>query len=97
MQFSYPYPERTERLVLVRSGSEPDASDTCSGTLPGEQVDFGGCSLGQFRTRIDATVGRGKKVCRRSDWRNDQPVGRVFDCTIDRGTVGRDDDRCVPR
>ncbi len=58
---------------------------------------MGGCSQEQFCNSVDATVKGGKKLCERSDWKNDEPVmsGRDRDCATDKGGPGRDDDTCV--
>ncbi len=47
---------------------------------------------------VDASVKGGKKLCKKSDWKNDEPLmkGRDRDCAVDKGGSGREDDRCVP-
>jgi hypothetical protein len=62
---------------------EADVTDTCPGTLPGVEVDAAGCSRAQFCSRIDASTFRGKRLCRRMDWKNDQPlVFSTGDCVV---------------
>ena len=75
-----------------------DLDDTCAGSASGVAVDTAGCSLEQFCSAIDATTRRGKRICKRADWKHDEPImkARDRDCTIDRGGRGSADDRCVP-
>ncbi len=77
---------------------ETDSTDLCSGTPLLIEVDSDGCSLEQFCSQISVTTGSGRKTCRKSDWKNDEPFmrSRDRDCTIDKGGPGREDDRCVP-
>jgi hypothetical protein len=87
-------------LPLDEDGDgEPDVSDECSGTAPGEAVDDAGCSLDQFCRSIDVSTRLGRRICRRSDWMNDEPLGGrgSRDCGLDRDLPGPQDDRCVPR
>ena len=53
----------------------------------------------QYCSQFDATTLLRKWTCRRSDWLNDEPLGRPRDCRVDNGgTFGnRGDDLCVPR
>jgi len=76
----------------------PDSLDDCPSTPAGMAVDRAGCSQEQFCGRVDATTRPGKRTCRRSDWKNDEPIMPITerDCTVDRGALGPDDDRCVP-
>jgi hypothetical protein len=78
-----------------------DRHDRCPNTATGAAVDQEGCSIEQFCGAIDATTSRGRLICRRSDWRNDQPLMRPGidgDCRVDLGALVRNpsDDRCVP-
>ncbi len=77
---------------------EADSTDICAGTPLLTEVDSDGCSLEQFCSQIDATTRAGKKTCKKSDWKNDEPVmtRRDRDCAVDKGGPGREDDRCVP-
>jgi hypothetical protein len=74
-----------------------DQEDACADTAAGAAVDQGGCSLALFCEAIDATTRSGAKVCKKADWRNDEPVmkKRDADCRVDKAGKGRDDDRCV--
>ena len=56
---------------------EHDVTDRCPGTPVGEPVDAAGCSLTQF---CQAQPFGRPAVCTRSDWRNDEPLGRPRDC-----------------
>lgn len=78
---------------------EADATDTCPDTPEGAEVDQAGCSLEQFCTAIDATTPQGVRICKKSDWRNDEPLmnAKEADCWVEKGGRGRADDRCVPR
>jgi hypothetical protein len=75
-----------------------DADDDCPDTAAGAAVDKGGCSVEQFCSAIDATTKAGQKLCKKADWRNDEPVMKKSeaDCKVDKGTKGSSDDRCVP-
>ena len=66
--------------------------------LYAEEVGPSGCSHEQFCNSVDASVKGGKKLCKKSDWKNDEPLmtGRDRDCAVDKGGSGRGDDRCVP-
>lgn len=75
---------------------ETDGTDACPETPAGAAVDSAGCSQAQFCAALDATIRKGARGCRASDWRNDEPVGNPKDCTVDKATRGRTDDRCVP-
>jgi hypothetical protein len=74
-----------------------DLDDACAATAEGEGVDQGGCSLAQFCEGIDATTKTGQKICKKADWRNDEPVMKKSeaDCQVDKGAKGSDDDQCV--
>jgi len=76
-----------------------DAVDDCPGTTTGAEVDRAGCSLAQFCGRVDATTSIGRKACKRSDWKNDEPLMNLLteaDCALDSGPSAEgEDDRCV--
>lgn len=76
-----------------------DATDDCPGTTIGAAVDAAGCSLAQFCGRVDATTSTGRKACKRSDWKNDEPLMNLLteaDCFVDAGpTADSGDDRCI--
>jgi hypothetical protein len=78
---------------------EANATDACPDTPSGAAVDQAGCSLAQFCAAIDATTAQGAKVCKNSDWRNDEPLAasNKGDCKVKMGNPGRADDLCVPR
>jgi hypothetical protein len=69
---------------------EADSTDLCPDTPLGEEVDGNGCFLSQFFFSIDVSTNRGRRDCRRSDWKNDEPVGNPKDCQARQGS-------CVPR
>ena len=77
----------------------PDSVDSCGATPQGEEVDDSGCSHEEFCNSVDATLKRGGKTCKLSDWKNDEPVMKRADrdCIVDKGERGREDDQCVPR
>lgn len=77
---------------------EADTTDRCAGTPAAGLVDGDGCSQEQFCAEIDATNPDGARVCRRADWRNDEPIMRrsEADCMVSRNAAGSDDDACVP-
>lgn len=74
----------------------PDLYDHCPGTAPGEVIDNAGCSSMQFCSAIDATTPQGARICKRSDWRNDEPLMKASeaDCRVNVAGPGRADDRC---
>ena len=76
---------------------ETDSTDACPGTATGVEVDDAGCSLEQFCTSVDATVKGGRKLCKKADWKNDEPIMKRADrdCRTDRNGPGREDDECV--
>jgi cysteine-rich repeat protein len=79
---------------------EADATDLCPGTPPDDKdrVDQAGCSQEQFCSAIDATTKPGQQVCKKSDWRNDQPLKAIpADCKVDLGGSGSADDLCAPK
>ena len=63
---------------------EGDATDACADTPASAAVDSDGCSQDQFCALIDVSTGRGRRACRLSDWRNDEPVG-AGDCRFRKG------------
>lgn len=71
---------------------EHDLTDRCPGTPAGEATDDAGCSLAQFCR--SQPVGR-PGVCRRSDWRNDEPLGLPRDCIAPRSRSR--ESGCEPR
>ena len=71
-----------------------DTADACPGTGTGTDVDLVGCSLAQFCTAIDAGTPLGMRLCRESDWRNDESLSRPNDCILKGG--GRQAPVCVP-
>src|SRR5262249_53959876 len=77
---------------------EIDSRDRCPNTPAGAEVDDAGCSLAQFCATFDAPTRDGARNCKKADWNNDEPAmsARDRDCTIDRGSQGTLDDRCVP-
>lgn len=76
----------------------PNSKDSCPDTPPGVPIDQAGCSLDQFCSAIEAKTLLGKKTCRKSDWKNDEPLmtPREADCKVAKGVSGQADDRCVP-
>jgi hypothetical protein len=94
----------TTKAALVTANADSDSDgrrdqeDACPETVAGADVDQGGCSVEQFCTAIDATTKTGQKVCKKADWRNDEPIMKKgeADCQVEKGSKGSDDDRCVP-
>jgi hypothetical protein len=75
---------------------ETDVTDLCPATPAGVAVDSDGCSHEQFCARVVATALYGRRECRRSDWRNDEPrLRNPRDCVVDLGARGHADDVCV--
>jgi hypothetical protein len=64
----------THSLVDSDGDGVIDAVDACPNTTPGDDVDALGCSLAQFCAKVDVSSPRGKRACRHSDWKNDQPL-----------------------
>lgn len=93
-------------LAMCLSGVAPDndgdgeqnVTDACPDTLATEIVDDAGCSQAEFCAKVDVTVRENRRVCRKSDWMNDEPAtGNPRDCEIDKGAAtGSADDKCVP-
>ena len=69
---------------------EADSTDLCPNTPPGVEVGGNGCSLSQFCSSINVTTNYGRRVCRRSDWMNDEPLKFRGDCRTSYNG-------CVPR
>jgi hypothetical protein len=93
------------RIVSSSPGADgdldavPDDGDRCPQTAQGAAIDALGCSLADFCGAVDLAAKAGTVTCKRSDWRNDEPLmaGRAADCQIDRGAShSKADDRCVP-
>jgi len=77
---------RDPRLSDSDGDGEEDASDLCPETEAASEVDESGCSLDQFCSAIDASGWRGRMVCARADWRNDDPPHRwASDCRVVHG------------
>jgi hypothetical protein len=76
---------------------EADPTDLCPDTLPNLDVDSDGCSLWQFCTAIDTSSHHGRKICKRSDWKNDEPLNNMGDCKAVRQGKGPSNYSCVPR
>ncbi len=76
-------------LADLDSDGQPDPIDTCPATLTGDPVDQAGCSLDQFCISIDASTKAGAKICKMSDWRNDEPVGNPEDCSVQKQGRGQ--------
>jgi hypothetical protein len=74
-----------------------DLDDACADTAEGADVDQGGCSAVQFCEAIVATTKDGQKICKKADWRNDEPTMKKSeaDCQVEKGEKGSGDDRCV--
>ena len=56
-------------------------------------VDSAGCSQSQFCAKVDVTISTNRHVCRKLDWKNEEPIGNRHDCAIDKGTqsgIGHD-------
>jgi hypothetical protein len=76
---------------------EADFTDRCPGTPSEADVDSNGCSLSQYCSGIDAGTPNGRKVCNRSDWKNDEPLGNKGDCEAIKVGMGSSNYSCVPR
>jgi len=85
-----PFPDADE-------DGEPDSTDLCPGTLLGEDVDSDGCAIMQFCTAIDTSSHYGRRVCRRSDWKNDEPLRINGDCKTVKQGQGPSNYLCIPR
>ena len=76
---------------------EVDATDICPNTPSSTDVDSAGCSLEQFCTGIDTSTAYGRRICRRSDWKNDDPLGIMGDCKVIKGGKSWKNSQYVPR
>jgi streptogramin lyase len=77
---------------------EADQTEKCPGTPADAWVDDAGCSQEQFCLAIDATTRRGRRICEKSDWQNNEPLkSHPGDCTVDSGGPGTSDDQCVAK
>jgi len=76
--------------ALVDSDGDgiPDDHDACPGTPSGAEVDQAGCSHAQFCAKVDVTAKKGKTICKKSDWKNDEPLmsGKQADCAYDKSS-----------
>lgn len=74
----------------------PDQLDACPAPA-GTDVDASGCTQAQFCARTDATTPDGAKVCKKLDWKNDEPLmkPKEADCAVDKRDKGTADDLCV--
>lgn len=77
---------------------EADDTDHCPGTATGRPVDDAGCSVTEFCATIDVTSKLGARICKKADWRNDEPFmrGRDADCRVAKGLPSPADDICIP-
>jgi len=77
-----------------------DTKDTCAETPTGAVVDATGCSQAQFCNAIAVATGSGKKLCKKADWNNDEPVmtKKQADCFYDKGPRGtlKENRTCSP-
>lgn len=76
---------------------ESDSTDRCPGTSSGDDVDGDGCSPSQYCSAIDASTPEGRKVCERSDWKNDEPMETKGDCKAIKEGESSSNYLCVPR
>jgi streptogramin lyase len=75
---------------------EPDITDICADTPPDTDVDSDGCSLWQFCTAIDTSSNYGRRICRKSDWKNNEPLKIKGDCKAVKQGKGQSNYSCVP-
>lgn len=75
-----------ERLTADADGDGvPDGVDLCAATGTGLEIDLGGCSLGQLCGASPVASRRERTICRRLDWKNDEPAAMApGDCKVDR-------------
>ncbi len=67
-----------------------DISDHCPDSERGAPIDARGCTQAQFCGALDAGTRAARRICKRSDWGNDEPLAaKPGDC----GVKAR---RCVP-
>lgn len=66
-----------------------DATDACPGTPTSTAVDARGCSHAQFCAAIAVTDKISARTCKRSDWKNDEPLmtRKTADCLVDKPTA----------
>ena len=70
-----------------------DRDDACPGTPAGTAVDVEGCSLAQFCALFPVTTGHERKICKKADWKNDEPLMKNSDrdCNYVKGAT-----TCMP-
>lgn len=67
--------DRLDRMLDDSDGDGvPAVLDLCGKTEAGAEVDGRGCSQRQFCGRVDAGKVDGDEICRRADWRDDEPL-----------------------
>jgi hypothetical protein len=76
---------------------EADLTDLCPYTPQAAQVDANGCSLSQYCSAIDANTPEGRKICERSDWKNDEPLENKGNCEAVKEDTDSLSYLCVPR
>jgi len=64
------------------SDGEEDSTDFCPDTAFSTPVDGNGCSLEQFCISIDTSTKIGDRICKSSDWQNDEPLTSPKDCAV---------------
>lgn len=76
--------EAVPAFVDTDRDGEDDSTDACPDTPDtwlGRPVDGNGCSQRQFCWAIDMSTKSGARICRQSDWRNDEPLSKnPHDC-----------------
>jgi hypothetical protein len=89
----------TENPIFIDEDEdgEPDSTDLCPGTLLGEDIDSDGCAIMQFCMAINTSSHYGRRVCRRSDWKNDEPLKNIGDCKAVKQGKDPSNYSCVPR
>lgn len=67
-----------------------DADDACPGTPASTAVDVQGCSKAQFCASFPTTSRSERAICKKADWKNDQPKMKVRerDCDYTRTSGG---------
>ena len=85
-----PYPDED-------GDGESDYTDLCPNTPAGEEVDANGCSLAEYCTAIDASTPEGRKICDRSDWKNDEPLNNKGNCDAIKVDESSTSYLCMPR
>lgn len=70
-----------------------NVDDACANTPASTAVDVEGCSQAQFCARFPVTTGAERGICKKADWKNDEPKmkGKEADCAYDKVTVS-----CIP-